>query len=231
MNGRLYRSRDERVLAGVAGGLADYLDVDPSLVRVIWVILALFSGGGFLIVYIVMAFVVPEEPWALVASPTGTPGAAAPLADQPGAGAGASQGANAAGDAASAGGTAAASAGAPPTQAGSPPSQPGSPPAQPGVWQAQAQDGRTVRREWRDQRDAWRAQRRAERAARRAAGETSGGQTAGLVFGLILLAIGVVFLLPLVFPALDVGRLWPLVLVGIGLVLVVAALRPGRPPG
>lgn len=192
MNGRLYRSRDERVLAGVAGGLADYLDVDPSLVRVVWVILALFSGGGFLIVYIVMAFVVPEEPWAPVASQTGTPWAAAPPADQPGAGPGSGESANEAGET------------------------------------APASD--TVRQEWREQRDAWRAQRRAERAARRAAGETGGGQTAGLVFGLILLAVGVVFLLPLVFPALDVGRLWPLVLVGIGIVLVIAALRPGRPP-
>jgi len=63
MNDRLYRSRDDRVFAGVAGGIADYLAIDPSLVRVVWVILALFSGGAFLIVYIVMAFVVPEEPW------------------------------------------------------------------------------------------------------------------------------------------------------------------------
>ena len=204
MNGRLYRSRDERILAGVAGGLADFLDVDPSLVRVVWVILALFSGGGFLIAYIVMAFVVPEEPWVPLASPTGAPGSAAAPADQPGAGAASGESAH------TADGTAA---------------------AQPGAWQAQAQAGRTVRQEWREQRDAWRAQRRAERAARRAAGEPSTGQTAGLVLGLILLAIGVVFLLPLVFPSLDVGRLWPLLLVGIGLVLVILALRPGRPPG
>jgi phage shock protein C len=200
MNGRLYRSRDERVLAGVAGGLAEYLDVDPSLVRVVWVILALFSGGAFLLIYIVMALVVPEEPWAPVASP------AAP---------GSSESASPAEPIAAAG-SAAASAGAPPAQSG--------------AWQAQGQDWRTVRGEWREQRDAWRAQRRAERAARRAAGEPSGGQTAGLVLGLIVLAIGVVFLLPLIFPSLDVGRLWPLVLVGIGFLLVVAALRPGRPP-
>lgn len=201
MNGRLYRSRDERVLAGVAGGLAEYLDVDPSLVRVVWVILALFSGGAFLLIYIVMALVVPEESWAPVAFPTAPGSSESPSAAEPTA----------------ATGRAAASAGAPPAQSG--------------AWQAQGQDWRTVRGEWREQRDAWRAQRRAERAARRAAGEPSGGQTAGLVFGLIVLAIGVVFLLPLVFPSLDVGRLWPLVLVGIGLVLVVAALRPGRPPG
>jgi phage shock protein PspC (stress-responsive transcriptional regulator) len=208
MNGRLYRSRDERVLAGVAGGLAEYLDVDPSLVRVVWVILALFSGGAFLLIYIVMALVVPEEPWAPVAFP------AAPAS---------SEGASAAGEAAPAAGSAAA--------AGSAPASSGAPPAQSGAGQAQGQDWRTVRGEWRQQREAWRAQRRAERAARRAAGEPSGGQAAGLVLGLIVLAIGVVFLLPLIFPSLDVGRLWPLVLIGVGFVLVVAALRPGRPPG
>jgi phage shock protein C len=211
MNGRLYRSRDERVLAGVAGGLADSLDVDPSLVRVIWVILALFSGGAFLVVYIVMALVVPEEPWVPLASPTGAPAAAttSPLGDPPGAASGSSESATAAGGSAAAGGN------APPTQAS--------------AWQAQGQDYRTVRQEWQEQRDAWRGQRRAERAARRAAGEPGGGQAAGLVFGLILLAIGVVFLLPLVVPAFDVSRWWPLILVGIGLVLVIAAVRPGRP--
>src|SRR3989304_4082711 len=79
MNGRLYRSRGEGVRAGVAGGLADYLDVDPSLVRVVWAILALFSGGAFLIIYIVMALVVPEEPSERFAGtgpggPTASPG-------------------------------------------------------------------------------------------------------------------------------------------------------------
>lgn len=224
MNGRLYRSRDERVLAGVAGGLAEYLDVDPSLVRVVWVILALFSGGAFLIVYIVMALVVPEEPWVPVASPTGASVTAAQMGDQPGAAPGSSENASAAGDTTAAGGSAAASAGVPPTQASASQTQ-----AQ--DWQSQGDSWRTQRQAWRDQREARRAERRAERAARRAAGETSGGQTAGLVFGLILLAVGVVFLLPLVFPSLDVGRLWPLILVGIGFVLVIAALRPGRPPG
>ena len=61
MNGSLYRSRD-RVLAGVAGGLADYFDVDPSIVRVAWVLLAFASGGILVAIYIVMAIVVPDEP-------------------------------------------------------------------------------------------------------------------------------------------------------------------------
>ena len=59
---RLYRSRDDRMLAGVAGGLAQMWGADPSLVRVIWALLAIFTGGLAFIVYIVMALVIPEEP-------------------------------------------------------------------------------------------------------------------------------------------------------------------------
>ncbi len=62
MNERLYRSRDDRVIAGVAGGIADELDLDPSLVRVAWVVLTIATGGLLAIVYVVMMFVVPEEP-------------------------------------------------------------------------------------------------------------------------------------------------------------------------
>ncbi|MDP9483622.1 MAG: PspC domain-containing protein, partial [Chloroflexota bacterium] len=62
MNDRLYRSRDERLLAGVAGGIAERFDLDPSLVRVLWVVLVFASGGLFLLLYIAMALVVPEAP-------------------------------------------------------------------------------------------------------------------------------------------------------------------------
>ncbi len=58
---RLYRSRKQRSLAGVCGGIAEYLGVDPSLVRIAWVILSM-AGGPALLLYIVMAAVVPEEP-------------------------------------------------------------------------------------------------------------------------------------------------------------------------
>jgi phage shock protein PspC (stress-responsive transcriptional regulator) len=61
MNGRLYRSRDDRMLAGVAGGLAEMWDADPSLVRLVWALLVPFTGGIALLAYIVMAIVVPEE--------------------------------------------------------------------------------------------------------------------------------------------------------------------------
>ena len=66
MSDRLYRSRRDRMLAGVAGGLAEMWGADPSLVRIIWAVLVLLTGGLALVVYIVMAIVVPEgdpAPW------------------------------------------------------------------------------------------------------------------------------------------------------------------------
>jgi phage shock protein PspC (stress-responsive transcriptional regulator) len=62
MNRRLYRSHTESVLGGVAGGVAEYLDVDPAIVRVVWALLALITGGIFFILYIVMWIVVPYGP-------------------------------------------------------------------------------------------------------------------------------------------------------------------------
>lgn len=58
---RLYRSRTDRRVAGVCGGIADYLAVDPTLVRIIWAIFALAGGPG-IVIYIVMAAIIPEEP-------------------------------------------------------------------------------------------------------------------------------------------------------------------------
>ncbi len=57
---RLYRSSTEKVIGGVAGGLSDYFDIDVVLARVIFVLLALFGGGGVLI-YIVMWIIIPEQ--------------------------------------------------------------------------------------------------------------------------------------------------------------------------
>jgi phage shock protein PspC (stress-responsive transcriptional regulator) len=62
MNRRLYRSHTESVLGGVAGGVAEYLDVDPAIVRVLWALLALITGGVFFVLYIVMWIVVPYGP-------------------------------------------------------------------------------------------------------------------------------------------------------------------------
>ena len=60
MEKRLYRSRDKKVVAGIAGGLGDYLDVDPVIIRIIIVLITIFHGVGLLI-YIIMWIVIPEE--------------------------------------------------------------------------------------------------------------------------------------------------------------------------
>ena len=58
---RLYRARDERMISGVCGGIAKYFNVDPTLIRLLFVIFA-FAGGPGLLAYIVLAIIVPEEP-------------------------------------------------------------------------------------------------------------------------------------------------------------------------
>jgi phage shock protein C len=61
VNRRLYRCRHDRRLAGVAGGLAEYFDADPTLVRILWV-LSIFLGGTGILLYLAMAIIVPLEP-------------------------------------------------------------------------------------------------------------------------------------------------------------------------
>jgi phage shock protein C len=58
---KLYRSRTERKLAGICGGLAQYFNVDPTLVRVAFVALAVLGGAG-VILYLAMWLIVPTEP-------------------------------------------------------------------------------------------------------------------------------------------------------------------------
>jgi phage shock protein C len=59
---RLYRSRDQRMLAGVCGGIADYLGMDPTIVRLVTVLLGIVSFGTALIGYIIAAIIIPEAP-------------------------------------------------------------------------------------------------------------------------------------------------------------------------
>ncbi len=58
---RLYRSRKERMVMGVCGGLGEYFKIDPTLVRLAFVIATLMGGPG-LVAYVVLLIVVPEEP-------------------------------------------------------------------------------------------------------------------------------------------------------------------------
>jgi len=57
---RLYRSEDDRMIAGVCAGLAEYVDIDLTIVRLLFV-LGLFAGGATFWAYLVMMMVVPEE--------------------------------------------------------------------------------------------------------------------------------------------------------------------------
>ena len=65
---KLYRSRQERMIGGVAGGLGEYLNVDPTLMRLAFVILTFFGGSGIPI-YLIMWLVIPESPGTPVPPP------------------------------------------------------------------------------------------------------------------------------------------------------------------
>ena len=60
---RLYRSRDRR-LAGVAGGMAEYLDIDPTVMRILWILAGLLSVGFAILAYLLLAIVIPDAPWS-----------------------------------------------------------------------------------------------------------------------------------------------------------------------
>ncbi|CAN5617239.1 hypothetical protein BH20CHL7_BH20CHL7_08100 [soil metagenome] len=185
MNDRLYRSRDDRMLAGVAGGLADLWSADPSLVRIIWAVLVLFTGGVALIVYIVMALVVPEEDDVYHRY--------APTADPP------------AGDAF--------------TAAADPTAVPGTtPPPGPTGWTTPSGQDPS-------------AARRAARAERRAARGSRGSSSAPLIGGIALILLGSFFLAREWLPQIDFDWFWPLILVGLGVVLLVSALGRDRGAG
>ena len=65
MEKKLYRSRTDKKICGVCGGLAIYLNMDVTIVRVLTVLLTLFVGGG-LLAFIICALIIPEEPENIV---------------------------------------------------------------------------------------------------------------------------------------------------------------------
>jgi phage shock protein C len=75
MGSRLARSRTDRIIAGVCGGLGQYLGVDATLVRLVFLILAFGTGGGFFL-YLILWLVMPREDWPEV-SGEGQPAAPA----------------------------------------------------------------------------------------------------------------------------------------------------------
>ena len=60
MSKRFYKSRENKMIAGVCGGIAEYFDIDPTLVRIGWGIFCALGGSGF-IAYIVAAIIMPSR--------------------------------------------------------------------------------------------------------------------------------------------------------------------------
>ena len=69
---KLYRSRKNKVIAGGCGGVAEYFNVDPVLIRLI-AVLFFFTGGASLIAYIVGVIIMPKEPWEPIPNSPTTP--------------------------------------------------------------------------------------------------------------------------------------------------------------
>lgn len=61
MKKRLYKSNDNKMIDGVCGGIAEYFSIDPTLVRLGWVLLSALGGSGIL-AYIVAAIIIPRRP-------------------------------------------------------------------------------------------------------------------------------------------------------------------------
>lgn len=145
MSRRLYRSRTDTVIGGVAAGLASYLSADPALVRIAWAILVVVTGGAALIVYIVCWVVVPEEPDVQAAVDATTDPVTGEVV------------------------------------------APAAPPLQPTA--------------------------------------TGASGTAGVVLGIGLVVLGAWLLLREYLPQIDWSLIWPLVLVGIGALILVTSMR------
>ena len=219
MNDRLYRSRDDRVLAGVAGGLAERLDLDPSLVRIVWAILVVLSGGLFLLLYVIMAIVVPEAPYGADRWAGWTPASAPPAPGAvPGWGEPQTGQAFAAAEPPT-GSSPAAEPGSEPQPSGATPdvAAPGAPP--PGAaFAAPAQPSTpppavTPPPGWSSSWDTRRSRRR------------GGGAVIG---GIVLVLIGSYFLLRTVAPEIAIGPFWPVIVIIVGVALVLGSFRTSR---
>ena len=60
MNKKLYRNTANKILAGVCSGIADYVNIDPTIVRLIWALIGLTGTG--IVAYLVCALIIPEKP-------------------------------------------------------------------------------------------------------------------------------------------------------------------------
>jgi len=196
MEKTLYRSRNERVIAGVCGGLAQYLEIDPTLVRAAVVLFGLITQGGILIAYLIMAVVVPEEPES-----EGSPAAAVPyVAPQPRYEEGYTVTENDMRDLASTPEQAPESPAPPVAPAAPPPYAAPSPPP----YAAPVAPTAPVAPQY---------------AAPRARG------TRGLWWGLALIVVGLILLADQFLPGVSLWQYWPLIIVVIGLATVIKGVR------
>lgn len=67
MKKKLYKSKKDRVLGGVCGGLAEYLEIDSNVIRIIWLLAVLLGGTGILL-YIIAWIIIPTEPQEIINS-------------------------------------------------------------------------------------------------------------------------------------------------------------------
>jgi len=58
---RLYRSKNDRILGGVCAGLGEHLDVDPTVIQLIWAVVSVLSIGTGIIIYILAWIIIPED--------------------------------------------------------------------------------------------------------------------------------------------------------------------------
>ncbi len=188
MTDRLYRSPTDRVIAGVAGGLAVWLNVDPSLVRVVWVLLAIMSGGLFVIVYLVMMIVIPLPPVGWVPRTRGAAGWPGWSPGTPGPGA-----------------------------------VPGWDPGTPAGTTADGMPGEATQTGWTVPPEGV-----ATPAPPRWTASRAQPGSAGIVVGLVLVLLGAWFLVDQ-YIKLDWQVVWPVVIIVLGALLVVAAVRLNRP--
>ena len=65
---RLHKSRNDKMISGVSGGMAEYFDIDPVFVRLGWVLSIFLTGGVSILIYLVMVIVVPKRTYAPAAT-------------------------------------------------------------------------------------------------------------------------------------------------------------------
>ncbi|MBI4155221.1 PspC domain-containing protein [Candidatus Woesearchaeota archaeon] len=61
MNKKLYRSSKNKIIFGICGGIGEYLDIDPTIIRLLWIIFTLLSLGVGILAYIIAAFIIPKK--------------------------------------------------------------------------------------------------------------------------------------------------------------------------